>query len=454
MYRMFFVNDKHHAYQKILWRFDPKDPVTEYSLCTVTFGTSSAPYLAIRMLLYIAEINRNQTELQLAVEALENEFYVDDFISGAHSTTDAVRKYNELRELLGRYGLDIRKWSSNDRGIMDHIPTNQHERSTQLSLDETEFRKTLGIFWSPKDDYFKFSINRENSNLTELTKRKALSLIARIYDPMGWLSPCTIYAKILMQDIWKTGTDWDDEVCDTIKPRFIKFLNELHLLEQIKIPRWNNITDDQSPIKLIGFCDASIEGYGAVIYMQITLADSTQRTLILLASKTKVAPTTLTSIPRLELCAALLLSELLTWAKNLFHQREVSITAFTDSQVVLCWLRADLSRWKIYIATRTTKIRNAIPIDNWFYVHTSKNPADCASKGVLPADIINNDLWWHGPDLMTVSEESDLTEEEQQFMSNELKNKIVSLYTTQEVNPFLEDYSSHFKLCRIIAATL
>lgn len=92
MYRMFFVNEKHHAYQKILWRFDPKDPVTEYSLCTVTFGTSSAPYLAIRMLLYVAEINRNKPEFQFAVEALENEFYVDDFISGAHSMTDALKK--------------------------------------------------------------------------------------------------------------------------------------------------------------------------------------------------------------------------------------------------------------------------------------------------------------------------------------------------------------------------
>lgn len=122
MYRMFYVNEKHHSYQKILWRFNEEEPIQEYSLCTVTFGTSSAPYLAIRMLLHIAEINRNKPEFEFAVHALENEFYVDDFISGAHSLTDAINKQSQLRELLEKYGLNIRKWSSNDPRIMVTIP--------------------------------------------------------------------------------------------------------------------------------------------------------------------------------------------------------------------------------------------------------------------------------------------------------------------------------------------
>lgn len=455
MYRMFYVNEKHHSYQKILWRFNETDPITDYSLCTVTFGTSSAPYLAIRMLHYIAEINQSKAEFSLAVEALKSEFYVDDFISGAHSLTDAINKNKQLRDLLGRYGLDIRKWSSNDPKIMESIPTNLHETSTQFSLDETEFRKTLGIYWSPRDDFFKFSIDRENSNLTELTKRKALSLIARIYDPMGWLSPCTLYAKILMQEIWKTGTNWDDEVCENIKPKFLKFLHQLKELEKIKIPRWVNLRDEESPVKLIGFCDASTKGYGAVIYLQDSLTENEltdwcESKLILLGSKTKVAPMNVTSIPRLELCAALLLSELLTWARKLLHPRKVDVVAFSDSQVVLSWLKADPSRWKVYVATRTAKIRESVPPENWFYVHTTNNPADFASKGLLPSEMINNDLWWNGPELETVSEENTLTEEEQEYITKETKILNVSFCTTQEINPFLTDYSSHFKVCQIV----
>lgn len=434
MYRMFYVNEKHHSYQKILWRFNETDPIADYSLCTVTFGTSSAPYLAIRMLLHIAEVNRGKTEFELAVQALENEFYVDDFISGAHSLNEAINKQQQLRDLLNLYGLDIRKWSSNDPRIMDTIPTNLHELATQFLLDETEYRKTLGIYWSPRDDFFKFSIDREYATLTELTKRKALSLIARIYDPMGWLSPCTLYAKILMQEIWKTGSDWDDEVCDPTKPKFLKFLHQLHELEQIKIQRWILLTGENKSVNLID---------------QNETADLT-KDLILLTSKTKVAPITVTSIPRLELCAALLLSELLAWAKKMMHPRNVKLTAFSDSQVVLSWIRGDPSRWKIYVATRTLKIRNAVSAENWYYVHTTNNPADFASKGLLPNEIVKNDLWWHGPDLTTVSEEDALTEEEQNFIINEAKTVTVSLCTTQNPNPFLINYSSHFKACRIV----
>lgn len=456
MYRMFWLNEKHQQYQKILWRFDSSEPVKEYQLTTVTFGVNCAPYLAIRALHYIADTNQHKPEFQSICKSIKSEFYVDDFLSGSFQISDAINKQKKLRELFNQYGLNIRKWCSNEVATLEGIPPDHQELKTELNFDETDFRKTLGIYWTPINDYFKFSIDKEcSSNLENLTKRKALSLISRLYDPMGWASPCTMFAKVLMQEIWKTKTGWDEQVCDSIKEEFLIFFSELHYLEKIEIPRWVNLIDEHSPVTLIGFCDASWKGYGAVVYLKINQTDSSKQTennLILLASKTKVSPINFSSIPRLELCGALLLSELIGWAKKLLEPRKVEVVTFSDSQVVLHWLRSHPSKWKPYVASRTSKILENVPSEYWFYVHTSKNPADLASKGVLPSQFVESELWWKGPHLENISEtESSLTQEEQEVLEKERKVVIHNFQTKKVENDFLTKYSSHFELCFIVS---
>lgn len=437
----------------MLWRFSKDQPIFEYCLATVTFGTSSAPFKAIKSLHFIAE--RESSKYPVASEALLKEFYVDDFISGAHSIDQAITKQKELRELLTQYGLNIRKWSSNSEEALQGIDNESRETLTELKFEEEEFRKTLGIFWAPKGDFFSFSTSQFINDKNILTKRTILSLIARLYDPMGWVGPCTLYAKIIMQRIWEQSIGWDEEVCGTIRVDFERFVQELHNLTDIKIYRWIKITDQSTTLTLYGFSDASLKAYGAVLYLRNPDVTDENK-LLLLTSRTRVKPLKHVTLARLELNAAVLLSKLIKWAKILLHPREIVVLAFSDSKIVLSWLRSHPSRWKMYVAGRTTKILESTTSDEWFYVNTQHNPADLASRGLMPSDLVNNKLWWNGPalaDLEGQSSQPELNEEERQIIDTETKEKqsILHVQSSQHsMISLLVKYSSHSKMVRII----
>lgn len=453
MYRMFWIAEEHRNYQKVLWRFSKDQPVSEFCLATVTFGTSSAPFQAIRALHYIAE--RESPNYPLVSKALLKEFYVDDFISGAHSIQEAVKKQEELRKVLCQYGLNIRKWSSNTEDALRGINSDLKETLTELSFEEEEFRKTLGVFWAPKGDFFSFSTAQFNNDKQTLTKRTILSLIARLYDPMGWVGPCTLHAKIIMQRIWEQQLGWDDEVCGTIKADFEEFLQDLHQLTKIKLPRWIKILDDDTPITLYGFSDASLKAYGSVLYIKNPdVTDSNK--LLLLTSRTRVKPLKHVTLARLELNAAVMLAEMVKWAKKLLEPRKVKVLVFSDSQIVLSWLRSHPSRWKMYVAGRTTKILESTTSEEWSYVNTKHNPADFASRGLMPSDLISNKLWWNGPSLEDLENDAshpNLTKEESETIQNEMKEVKPVLHTKSSPNTILTllgKYSSHGKMCGIM----
>lgn len=452
MYRMFWIDEKHRDYQKVLWRFKKEDPISEYCLATVTFGTSSAPFQAIRALHYIAE--REGSKYPLGCRALLSEFYVDDFISGSHSIPEAIRKQTELREVLSQYGLIIRKWSSNKTEALQGINDELKETLTELRFEEEEFRKTLGVFWAPKGDYFSFSTSHFQIEGNKLTKRIILSLIARLYDPLGWVGPCTLYAKMIMQRIWEQNINWDDDVCGQIKIDFVDFLNDLPQLTNLKFSRWVGIQNDTSPLTLYGFSDASLKAYGAVIYLKNPNPNDSKK-LILLASRTRVKPLKHITLARLELCAAVMLSELIDWAKTLLKSHKLTILAFSDSKIVLSWLNSHPSRWKMYIASRTTKILDNIKSDQWAYVNTKHNPADLASRGLLPSDLIANQLWWNGPNLSDLNSglPTELSEEDTKIIGSEIKETKPVLHvvsSNDSIFLLLTKYSSHGKMCRIM----
>ena len=144
-----------------------------------------------------------------------------------------------------------------------------------------------------------------------MTKRALVLNIAKTFDILGWFSPCIIKAKILLQWVWESKIGWDDLLPQALHQSWLQWRSELHLLAERNIPRcYYPKQTDIASIKLHGFCDTSEDAYAGVIYLRV-LDRCGNVHISLVISKTKVAPIKRLTIPRLELCGAKLLAQLL-----------------------------------------------------------------------------------------------------------------------------------------------
>jgi hypothetical protein len=164
------------------------------------------------------------------------------------------------------------------------------------------------------------------------------------------------------------------------------------------------------------------------------------------------------SLPRLELCGALLLAELMSSVQQALKIPFNSIAAWTDSTVVLGWISAHPSKWQTFIANRVTQIQINLPVCVWRHVPGVQNPADCASRGITPEELRNHPLWWNGPDwLQNVSAFDEvitipsLSTDEQELLQSEQKRVVTVLSTSIHDSSILTRFSSLRTLLRVTA---
>ncbi|UYV82108.1 hypothetical protein LAZ67_21000879 [Cordylochernes scorpioides] len=389
MYRQIKIHPEDADYQRILWRPSPEEPVVDYRLLTVTYGTTSAPFLAMRTLQQLAEDEgQNYPE---ASRVTLNDFYVDDLLTGAQTIAETKELIDQLKDLMKKGGFHLRKWNSNCHEIVSHVEEMNEEK--KINLEKGAISKILGIVWDHVQDTF-----RVNITLPEevVTKRDILSNIARIFDPLGFLSPTTVALKIIMQELWRGGTGWDEHIQNDIKEKWNNFRAELLKLEDLSIPRYVWACEGDRDVQLHGFCDASSVAYSAVCYLRTVSLDG-QVHISMLAAKTRVAPCKSLTLPRLELSAALLLSQLY---RSVVDSLKIDIGRaylWSDSQISLSWIKSDPNRWKTFIHNRVVKIQQLSDRNSWRHVSGKDNPADCASRGIMPAALSGHTLWWQGP---------------------------------------------------------
>lgn len=107
MYRQILISPAYQDFQRIFWRFDINSPVSEFRLRTVTYGVSSAPYLALRTLLFLAEKERDN--FPNAAKVLLEDTYVDDIDTGWSTIEEALALKNKLMQLLRKGGFELHK---------------------------------------------------------------------------------------------------------------------------------------------------------------------------------------------------------------------------------------------------------------------------------------------------------------------------------------------------------
>lgn len=448
MYRQIKVDVPDANLQRIVWRPHADEPLRIYQLATVTYGTASAPYLAVKALQTLA--HRERERYPQGAEITLNSFYVDDVLSGADNIESCVDFQKQLIDMLASGGFTLRKWVSNCEAILQKVPPEHRECQLPLNIDDGGSIKTLGIQWCPSTDQLCFNVPEANTN-TCCTKRMFLSQAAQLYDPLGWLAPSTILVKILFQKLWKAKVDWDEELPTDIAEQWSNLKKSIVCLKTLRLPRWINTTPGSS-MELHGFCDASMDAYSAVVYLRVT-GENGVVTMHNLSAKTKVAPLKVISLPRLELCGAALLTKLMVEVRTAMHLEDVHIQCWTDSTIVLAWLRAEPSRFSVFVANRISEIQRNSSFDHWRHVRSEHNPADCASRGITPSKLVTHELWWSGPPWLLNQRNDWPIEAKFGETSEEMRAHAHSVTTTKENWQFdlITTVSSWRRLARITA---
>ncbi|XP_055605258.1 uncharacterized protein LOC129753465 [Uranotaenia lowii] len=239
----------------------------------------------------------------------------------------------------------------------------------------TDYERVRGIMWDTKNDVFSFcGTHKRSSYRGRTTKEKGSPehghVAVRSNRPVGSI---TVLGKMLMQDLWRAGCDWDQRI-------------------------GGECLDGECLATLHIFSDAGENAYGSVAYLRICVENTVKCSLVM--ARSKVAPIKLLSIPRLELKAAVLGAHLSYTVKNNHSLPIHQIFYWSDSRIVLSWIQSDQRRYQPFVGFRIGEILSLSKLTDWRYVPTKLNVADSLTKwGRLP-DLSSEGLWFRGPEFL------------------------------------------------------
>ncbi|XP_055623250.1 uncharacterized protein LOC129766687 [Toxorhynchites rutilus septentrionalis] len=336
-------------------------------------------------------------------------FYVDDYIDGAPSVEAAVVLREQLTELLAKGGFLIRKWCSNKLEALDGVPAHH---------------------------------------------LASLSSIAKLFDPLGLISPIIVTAKIFMQELALLHCGWDDPVPSEMAERWLTFYEKLEGLSELRIDRFAFISGWVS-VQLHCFADASELAYGTCIYVRSV--DCTGNVQVeLLSSKSRVAPLKRLTIPRLELCAAKEAGMLYEKVSKSLSLDKIPAYFWSDSTIVLHWLKSPPNRWKTFVPNRVSSVQTSTYGHVWKHVSGKDNPADLVSRGMPVKEFIQSKLCRGGPEWLQDPNNWSKNGPDDSFTYEdlELRVSLPALAVSTQPDPLFYLRSSLNSLLRIVSYCL
>ncbi|KRY40769.1 hypothetical protein T01_2789 [Trichinella spiralis] len=221
------LNEQDRDVCRFLWRSrDVREAPRIYRFKRLCFGLSSSPFLAVYIIGHHVKKYQHQFP-EVSNEVLEN-MYVDDLLFLVDEEESACEMVAQLRKLMKLGGFLLAKWASNQNAVLAGVPSGSvTEESSNPML------KALGIKWNAERDELSYPIPSNVDPNTLDTKRQLISITAKMYDPLGYLSPYLITAKILFQRLWQQGVDWNEKLPDNVHQEWKKWKMELMDIPEI-----------------------------------------------------------------------------------------------------------------------------------------------------------------------------------------------------------------------------
>jgi hypothetical protein len=351
------VEPEDSRFLQLLWR--------EGAFCfnRLVMGVTCSPACLHAALTHLLSLVKEKPEI---VARLEKGLYVDDLVCSFRSTEEAAEAVRVANRIFGAAGVQLHKMHNTG--------------------DQAPPTKTLGVMWDTRRDTLSPVFPSVSSPPT--TRKQLLSLVNRIWDPLGLISCWTVTGRMIFQAAWTLTKGWDERLPEDLLRRAEVFMAEMKDAPGVTVPRAAFLGGS---CELEAFCDASSKAYTAVVY---SVKDGAR---VLVVAKTRLAPLSGLSIPRLELMAALVSVRLVkSVIKSLGLEDSVEIRYYSDSQDVLYWLQ-ERKPLKKFVKNRVSEILESSSVEQWFWVPTHLNPADRGTRGVRLSELQHDDLWWSGP---------------------------------------------------------
>ena len=380
------------------WKGSTDDPPEEYVMTVHIFGAADSPCAANSTLKRTADDNEKDFD-PMTIKSLRRNFYVDDVLKSVPTPGAAIQLASQLVELCARGGFNLTKFMSNDRQVLAEIPVEKRaEPFLNLDLDELPVNRALGVRWNIESDTFGFKVvELDKPN----TMRGVLSTIASVFDPLNFAAPVMLPAKQIMQSLWRHKLPWDQPISGEVLKKWENWKSYLPLLEDISVPRCYFSRPDHEGVRLQlhHFCDASEAGYGTASYLRIEYPNGLIECAFVIG-KSRNAPIKSITIPRLELQGALLAARIDSAVRSELEFNFEKVIFWTDSMIVLNYIRNESRRFQTYVANRVTEIRELTHPDQWRHCAGTINPADDVSRGLEMDEFLRNDRWLKGPSFL------------------------------------------------------
>ncbi|XP_070550260.1 uncharacterized protein [Ptychodera flava] len=381
---------------RFFWLKDHKDPHVEgniqiYRFCRVPFGVISSPFL----LAATVDHHLKKYESPTAEKVREN-IYVDNLITGTGSSEQAYNFYTEAKQIFQDASMNLRDWSSNSQELLSHIPEYDQSKSKKI--------KVLGTGWNVQEEVLTVSGPDKDKISSVATKREALQAVSSVFDPLGFLIPVTLKAKLFLQELWKDNLKWDDKLPEPRQSQWYSIAEDLMIVKTCQIPRFigTEKNDGQMKYELFCFCDASNRAYATVVYLGIQTEEKCQVNMVF--SKNRLCPQKRLTVPKSELLAVLIGVRSLNFVQKELKLPLSNRMLWSDSQCVLKWIRSKRQQ-EVFVENRLKEIRAEKDIQ-FRYISTSENPADVATRGTSVQELQKMSSWWHGPEWLVTSKQS------------------------------------------------
>ena len=405
MFHSFNLSESDRDFVRFFWfkDNDPKLPLVQYRARVQIFGNKPSPAIANHGLRCAINFPSENDCSELSKIFVTRDIYVDDALAAFDSTEEATNVLKGAKDKLAQFNIRLHKISSNSKEVVSHFPCS--ELAKGYSEDKEIVSGALGLLWNIDHDKFQFKIDLPSKNFTP---RGVLSINHSIFDPLGLLSPVIFQGRILQREMFdarqgcKKGVavNWDEPLRSEYLNQWLAYIDSLSEINSVSFPRsyYPEALVPVSKQELHVFSDASFHGLGYTIYIRSFGNGKVYSSLVFAGSK--VAPKAATSIPRLELNAAVEASAAALKMQEALGVGPANTFYHCDSQVVLGYLVNSEKRFTRYVCRRIELIQNMSCGKRWNYVQSDKNPADLASRP-QSVDILSSPMWLHGPEFLS-----------------------------------------------------